>query len=996
MVVALFRRRTSPGRPPEGAVAAGVPFTQHDRHAFAALYQDYFEPVYRYCYARLGNQQRAEDAAHQVFVRALEAFDRYQETGRAREWLFVIAHNVVANEMTKRTAAPLDMADDVPDPEASPESLAFAAVDREALREAITRLPQDQRRAIELRIAGLTGREIAAASGEELWQSPLSAAANRGAAFADGAVFLGTSDGAFHAIDAASGEQRWRIQTDNVGGVMATPVVAGGLIYEITFNGPVPNRLYAFDAATGDERWRMEVPQEFVSIAGAAGGTVYAGSAAGVLFALDAATGTERWRFAADDIVDTGPGIVGDTVYIVSQDRHVYALDAANGAERWRFPIDGSSSWGPVASGGVLYLGDVFGNVYAIAGSEGDLGGQTLPAPAGPADASPAAGTPVASQPQEPEQLWQTAGGSDALSAVAGAAVDAQGNLYVTDAGNDRIQIFSPEGDVLETWDGTEGGGEPFVFEQSNGDFESDIAFSPNGTIHVIDAGNQSIRQYAPDRTFLRAWGGFGNGDGQFVTPFGIAVDADGNVYVSDDTRNDVQKFDMEGNFLAAFGGPESGDGDLHDLGSLGVDGEGNVLVADWGNNRIVKFASDGTFLQEWGSTGSGPGEFRSPSDVTVDEAGNVYVSDLENGRIQVFAADGGYLTEWDAGTAPSGSQNLPYALALDGNGTLYAMSIASGSEEESTVQKFRLPEATAAALPAGTGPALAAIEFAGDITGGDDPLGAPAGMAVAADGTLYVVESSNDRVRVFDGAGAPMATWGESGTEAGQFQFHEGDAAFGDVKIGPDGSVYVLEMIGNRVQKFSADGEVVDTWGGFGTGDGQFTKPTTLTIDAESRIHVVDQDAGRVQVFDADGTFLHAWGSVGSNPGQFDKPWELVVRPDGTFLVSDTGGRILAFGADGNFTGLFADGEENTHPDSSFGLDIDAAGNIYAYDYLSNQVFVFGPDGALLASWGEAGAAPGRFQGPNDIALDGAGLLYVADDGNGRIQVFRLLPPLT
>lgn len=164
-MVAIFRRRTSPGGTPVDVVDPGARPPALDRQAFAALYRDYFDPIYRYCYARLGSQERAEDAAHQVFVRALGAFDRYQDVGRAREWLFVIAHNVVANEATRRAASPLEGIDEMPDPAASPEVLALAAADSQSLREAIARLPGDQRRAIELRIAGLTGREVAAEMG---------------------------------------------------------------------------------------------------------------------------------------------------------------------------------------------------------------------------------------------------------------------------------------------------------------------------------------------------------------------------------------------------------------------------------------------------------------------------------------------------------------------------------------------------------------------------------------------------------------------------------------------------------------------------------------------------------------------------------------------------------------------------------------------------------------------------------------------------------------
>lgn len=160
-MVALLRRRKSPGQPPPevggGAVSRYVP----DRERFAALYDQYFTLIYRYCYLRLGSHERAEDAAHQVFVRALEAFGRYEETGRAREWLFAIAHNVVANEATRRVAVSLESEADISDPGHSPEDEALAATEQQALREAIARLPEDHRRALELRIAGLTGREIA-------------------------------------------------------------------------------------------------------------------------------------------------------------------------------------------------------------------------------------------------------------------------------------------------------------------------------------------------------------------------------------------------------------------------------------------------------------------------------------------------------------------------------------------------------------------------------------------------------------------------------------------------------------------------------------------------------------------------------------------------------------------------------------------------------------------------------------------------------------------
>jgi RNA polymerase sigma-70 factor (ECF subfamily) len=163
-VAILFRRRNLrepdvfEGEPDAVLVAQA----QHDRLAFAALYDRYFDAVFRYCYVRLGSADRAEDAAHQVFADALGGIGRYRESGRFRSWLFTIAHNVVIDElaMRSRPSASEEMGDAL-DPAAGPEAEAVAAAERQRVREALIRLPPDQRQAIELRLAGLTGREIA-------------------------------------------------------------------------------------------------------------------------------------------------------------------------------------------------------------------------------------------------------------------------------------------------------------------------------------------------------------------------------------------------------------------------------------------------------------------------------------------------------------------------------------------------------------------------------------------------------------------------------------------------------------------------------------------------------------------------------------------------------------------------------------------------------------------------------------------------------------------
>ena len=129
---------------------------------FADIYDQYFERVYRYCYHRLGSREAAEDAASQIFLHVLEALPRYQERGTFRSWLFTIAHNQIVNrERERRPSSTLDAAGEHPDPAPLPDDLAVAADESRELAAAVARLVPDQRRVVELRLAGLTGPEIA-------------------------------------------------------------------------------------------------------------------------------------------------------------------------------------------------------------------------------------------------------------------------------------------------------------------------------------------------------------------------------------------------------------------------------------------------------------------------------------------------------------------------------------------------------------------------------------------------------------------------------------------------------------------------------------------------------------------------------------------------------------------------------------------------------------------------------------------------------------------
>ncbi len=162
---------------PSGASddAALVAAAQTDPRAFDQLFDRYGDPVLNYCYYRLGTWEEAEDAAQQVFANAYAGLARFRNRDRAtdpggsfRSWLFTIAHHEVANRRrgyARHPAMSLDLATEAFDLGPSPEELAVAADHQGRVLALVSQLSVDQRRALELRLAGLTDTEIGAVLG---------------------------------------------------------------------------------------------------------------------------------------------------------------------------------------------------------------------------------------------------------------------------------------------------------------------------------------------------------------------------------------------------------------------------------------------------------------------------------------------------------------------------------------------------------------------------------------------------------------------------------------------------------------------------------------------------------------------------------------------------------------------------------------------------------------------------------------------------------------
>jgi sugar lactone lactonase YvrE len=222
------------------------------------------------------------------------------------------------------------------------------------------------------------------------------------------------------------------------------------------------------------------------------------------------------------------------------------------------------------------------------------------------------------------------------------------------------------------------------------------IAIDSRGNFYLADAGNNRIQKFSPDGTFAAIIGAPGSGKGELSHPYGVAVDKSGTLYVADTNNHRIVKFGADGAYLASWGTRGSNQGQFHFPQALAVDQLGNVYVADFANNRIQKFANDGTFLTAWGQAGSNPGQFNYPSSVAVDQHDHIWVTDLMNHRLEVFTSEGTLLStigSFGANAATSTEFNFPRSVAFAPNGDLWLAQPGAYA-----VDRYKVTEATTTA----------------------------------------------------------------------------------------------------------------------------------------------------------------------------------------------------------------------------------------------------------------------------------------------------------
>jgi DNA-binding beta-propeller fold protein YncE len=180
----------------------------------------------------------------------------------------------------------------------------------------------------------------------------------------------------------------------------------------------------------------------------------------------------------------------------------------------------------------------------------------------------------------------------------------------------------------------------------------------------------------------------------------------------------------------------------------------------------------------------------------------------------------------------------------------------------------------------------------------GAEVLVRPGGVAIDRENRfLYVADAGNDVVDVFDAdkfmllrqLGKPSRKHEQ--TDPGTFALPEG------VAVDRDGNVYVTDTLNNRVEIFDADGGLISTFGKNGDGPADLERPKSIAVDCDGHIWVVDAAQNRVKVFDKQGRLLIYFGGQGNYPGQFMGPWGIAIDQSNRVIVSETfPGRVQVF----------------------------------------------------------------------------------------------------
>lgn len=287
-----------------------------------------------------------------------------------------------------------------------------------------------------------------------------------------------------------------------------------------------------------------------------------------------------------------------------------------------------------------------------------------------------------------------------------------------------------------------------------------------------------------------RVIGTRGVAPGQFNKPRSLVCDRNDNLYVTDMTGR-VQKFSPTGQFLLQWQMPQT---DLGKPKGMTLDGDGNVVVLEPHYQRVNHFTPEGRLVAQWGEKGTNSGQLILPRAIGLNSAGQVLISEYTVvERVQRFGPAS------PAGTTVSGSSHAGLA-AWKWEQTFGSPGLGSG--------QFNRAE----------------------------------GLGIGPDDRVYVADSCNHRIQVFDARGNFLRAHGRAGAKPGNFSYPY------DIRVDTAGVQFVCEFGNSRITLLDAQDRLIETIGRAGVAPGEFANPWAIALDSHGNLYVADSQNHRVQ----------------------------------------------------------------------------------------------------------------------------------------------------
>ncbi len=440
-------------------------------------------------------------------------------------------------------------------------------------------------------------------------------------------------------------------------------------------------------------------------------------------------------------------------------------------------------------------------------------------------------------------------------------ALDSQGNLWVADTDNYRVQKFDANGKFLMKF------GE-YGYQDGQIQKPTGVTVDSEGSVWVID-GTSRIQKFNSSGKFILKvnWTGWA---GTSFTATAIDIDPQDNLWVADDNYNCIHKFDTDGKLLISVG-RENGNGIFIDPIDIITDQEGNVWILESYRYRLRKVDNTGKILTTLDSNGSGDGQLNNPVCMSVDEQNNLWLVDWGGGggeRIQKFDQNGFFLTKFGVFKAVDGQPYFPYDVAVDKQNNLWIL-------EEKKIQKFNR-----------TGKFLMSFE--------GPTLYPRCSFTVDEQENIWVLDGFYT-VYKYDSGGTLLMKFGTYGYNDGQFY------NTGSISVDGKGDIWVNDHT-NRIQKFDPTGKFLLKFSNADYVSGRwFDGISRLTIDEQDNIWVAD--ASGILKLDINGKLLMKFGSIGVADGQFKGPSDITIDKQGNLYITDSGNnRIQKFDKSGKF----------------------------------------------------------------------------------------------